>query len=159
MAFIQPYARGARIPFGTSEADVLEALLDFSHKISIDSRRIYAAGDCEGGRGAIILTEDHPDIFKAVATINAATGFELNERSRAEDKANPLLRIRRLSTHPIGLVHEDPDYHSPFSQAILFNSEAARVGLTPTVIRLPADNTYTLRYTREELFHFLGTLP
>src|ERR1035441_2551750 len=53
---------GARDPAGGSpadEADALDVLKDISSHYSIDPKRIYLYGVCEGGRNALLLAEHH----------------------------------------------------------------------------------------------------
>ena len=60
---------GAREPLGGSavdEGDALDVLNDIEGHYSIDSKRVYLYGVCEGGRNALLLAEHHPGIFAAV---------------------------------------------------------------------------------------------
>ena len=77
------------------------------------------------------MAEDYPEIFSAVSTMSAWTG-ELTAVTNPEwNSANPLLRLRNLSSLPIRLIHGDADFHSPSPQATPFYAGSAKGGGHP----------------------------
>lgn len=156
LAFIQPFARGARLPSELGEVDILEAIRAALKQDAFDATRIYLAGDCAGGRSALLMAEDYPEMFPVVSTIDAATSHYTQSTGTKRDPGNVLLRLRNLKQTLVGLTQEDPYPHSPASQAFLLTAEAEKVGLKPQLIILPVDKTYTLIYTRQKMFEYLA---
>ena len=158
LSFIAPYGRGELMPSAFAERDVLEAIQDAKQRFKVDDRRIYLTGECVAGRSAFLMAEDYPEIFSAVSTMSAWTG-ELTAVTNPEwNSANPLLRLRNLSSLPIRLIHGDADFHSPSPQASLFMQEARKVGVIPEIMWLPGDCKFGLVEPQRAMFEFFATL-
>jgi dienelactone hydrolase len=137
VSFIAPFGRGEQMPSDLAEEDILEAIQDAKARFRVDDSRIYLAGVCVGGRNAFLMAEDHPEVFSAISTRVAMTGLSSTVTNSELDSRNPLIRLRNLSSMPIGLAHGEVDYHSPTSQARLFMQEAQKVGVFPQLTMLP----------------------
>jgi len=158
LSFIAPYGRGKLMPDAFAERDVLEAIQDAKQRFKVDDSRIYLTGECVAGRSAFLMAEDYPEIFSAVSTMSAWTG-ELSAVTNPEwNSANPLLRLRNLSSMPIRLIHGDADFHSPSPQASLFMQEARKVRVFPEIMWLPGDCKFGLVEPQRAMFEFFATV-
>jgi dienelactone hydrolase len=156
LSFIAPFGRGKLMPSALAERDVLEAIQDAKGRFRVDDSRIYLTGECVAGRSAFLMAEDYPEIFSAVSTLSAATG-EISAVTNPEwNSANPLLRLRNLSSIPIRLIHGDADFHSPSPQASLFMQEARKVGVSPEMVWLPGNSKFGLIEPQRAMFEFFA---
>ena len=146
------------MPSALAERDVLEAIQDAKERFRVDDSRIYLTGECVAGRSAFLMAEDYPEIFSAVSTMSAWTG-ELSAVTNPEwNSANPLLRLRNLSSTSIRLIHGDRDFHSPSPQALLLMKEARKVGVFPEMMWLPGDCKFGLVEPQRAMFEFFATV-
>jgi dienelactone hydrolase len=158
LSFIAPFGRGKLMPSALAERDVLEAIQDAKERFRVDDSRIYLTGECVAGRSAFLMAEDYPEIFSAVSTLSAATG-EISAVTNPEwNSANPLLRLRNLSSISIRLIHGDADFHSPSPQASLFMQEAGKVGVSPEMVWLPGNSKFGLIEPQRAMFGFFATV-
>jgi dienelactone hydrolase len=156
LAFIQPFARGARLPSAAGEADILEAIQAARAHYPVDMTRLYLAGDCAGGRSALLMAENFPELFPVVSTIDASTSHFTHLTRTKRDAGNVLLRLRNLRKTFVGLIQEDPDPHSPEEQARILVAQAQEFRFTPDLVILPVDRAPTREYTRQKMFEYLA---
>jgi dienelactone hydrolase len=142
VAFIALFTRNQQLPDVSAEQDTMEALHHVQSLINVDIQLIYLAGECAGGRSALLMAEDHPDIFSGVSTIGAATGEQTMPADPRDNSGNVLLRLSNLSNTPVSLVHAESDFHSPTMQARLLIQRAKSLGFSPNLILLPGNGTF-----------------
>jgi hypothetical protein len=140
-----------------AEKDILEALQDARSMFNVDDDRIYLAGECDGGRNALLMAEDYPEIFSAVSVIRARIGEEGFWSNARMTPDNVYLRLRNLSSIPVRLVHSALDIHSPVSQDISLTNEAKEIGFTPQLNILPGTGEYDLTDSNDRMFEFFSS--
>jgi pimeloyl-ACP methyl ester carboxylesterase len=158
LGFIIPFARGKQLLDHLAEDDVREAIQDAKGRFRVDDSRIYLAGECAGGRSAFLMAEDYPDVFSAVSTSGAATGPLSGATNSSADSGNPLLRLRNLSSIPIGLTQAEADPHSPESVALLLMQEAWKVGVFPKLTLTRGTGSFGLIDATRNMFEFFATV-
>ena len=124
---------GAREPSGESpvdEADAIDVLKDIESHYSIDSKRVYLYGVCEGGRNALLLAEHHPGIFAAVG----AWGPTLT--AARDENYDPVLQAKQIANTPLVLFKGDLDNELPNSALLAFGRILKSLGNQQVTIRI-----------------------
>lgn len=124
---------GARESSGESaadEADALDVLKDIESHYSIDSKRLYLYGVCEGGRNALLLAEHHPGIFAAVG----AWGPTL--AAARDENYDPVLQAKQIANTPLVLFKGDLDNELPNSALQAFGRILKSLGNQQVTIQI-----------------------
>ena len=136
MAVLQPWGRGNHSgDTAIGMTDVFEALEAVKQDYKIDLDRVYLAGYCEGGRLALLLGEEFPDRFAAVAVEGPITrrpsrfGF-----SQAWDRfVSPINMAESLVTTPVFIEHEQRDT-IPINDSVGFQRKGQAAGAQITLV-------------------------
>jgi hypothetical protein len=158
VAFMTPFTRGLQLPSPLAERDSEEALQDAEQRFNSDRASIYLAGECAGGRSALLLAENHPKEYAAISVIGAATGMTNQSVSPQRDAANALLHIQNIAGIPIRLVEGKSDMHAPIKEAMLLMNQASKWGIMPDLVVLPGNGLFETVEPTDAMFAFFGQL-
>lgn len=156
LSVIVPLARHDELHSTLIEDDILESLHHAEVTTNIDRNRIYVAGECDGGRVAIQLAENYPNVFSALSTLRARIGHPAQYNASVLDVSNVFLRLSSIASIPIRLVHSEIDFHSPLSQDLDLCTEAKNIGFSPQLRVLPGTGEFDLTDPDDEMFEFFS---
>jgi len=123
------YGRGNVGDEPIGEADVFEALNDIVANYSIDVRKIYLYGTCEGGRRALLLAEHYSNVFAAVG----AYGPKLDEDvggsawNWSGRPGNVITHMDRLAGTPVSIFQGEFDDTVPIGDLQSFSKVLKRI--------------------------------
>lgn len=124
---------GAREPSGespTDEADALDVLKDIESHYSVDPKRVYLYGVCEGGRNALLLAEHHPGVFAAVGAWGPTLAASRDEYN------DPVLQAKHIANTPLVLFKGDLDNELPNSALQAFGRILKSLGNQQVTIQI-----------------------
>ena len=131
--------RGTVGPAPIGEADAFEVLKDISTNYTIDEKRLYLYGVCEGGRRALLLAEHYPGIFAAIGTYGPLLSDETGRVASDIERGygNVSLSAQGLSSTAVFLIKGEYDEVSPVSEIISYRDRLRRLGIPVTLDIIP----------------------
>ncbi|MEG9433349.1 alpha/beta hydrolase family protein [Terriglobus sp. ADX1] len=157
LALAFPYNRGLQIPSSAAEADSEDVRTAVLTQFGLGPEKVYLAGECAGGRSAILLAEEHPSEYAAISTIAPGTGMNVARTFSRRDAANALLRLAELKKIPLRVVQGRTDAHSPAEAALLLEREAARSQVKVETVWLPGNGLFVRPDSVKEMLSFFAT--
>jgi len=136
-------------------ADVLEALEAVKKDYRVDEDRIYLAGFCSGGRGALLLAERFPSLFAAVATWGPNRSRADNSLERRWFDVNqPYALLENLFNVPVYVLQGKYDNDPPVREAREFVEDAGALGVKVEYREVDGAHVYFALHPLPEFFRF-----
>jgi pimeloyl-ACP methyl ester carboxylesterase len=144
VVLLMPSGLGNSLYTAPAEEEVLTAIDELGHAISIDSLRVSLWGASMGGAGATTIGFHHPDRFATVTSFFGDSKYDLRtyvhgilRDESAAHRVNALDIAENVRNVPVWLIHGEDDRVSPIFQSEVLAQALRKHGFYVRFDRVP----------------------